>query len=194
MTVAARTLDEAGMSAQEFRTFQERQPDGQRWELVAGVPVMMTPPKVNHQKIAWNLTRLLNEALAVHDPSLIAVFPPGIDLGLGSEVLPGLGKALSYVPEPDVAVIGDDPDPDARIVGAARLLAEVVSSTDEVAPLRGGRPWIDVKAALYRQHAPCRAVLVVEQERGAARLRERIDETWSEGALAHADAILAMEC
>ena len=48
MTFAARVLDDVGMSDEEFRTFQERQPEGQRWELVGGLPVMTPPPKIAH--------------------------------------------------------------------------------------------------------------------------------------------------
>ena len=76
-------IDEPLLSRQQFRVFQTMQPDSQRWELINGVPVMMSPPKITHQKISMNLTRLLEVALRVHDPSLTAVFTPGIDLGLG---------------------------------------------------------------------------------------------------------------
>ena len=55
------------MSGREFRSFQEGRPDHERWELIRGVPVMMVPPTIAHQRIADNLTRLLNEALAKHD-------------------------------------------------------------------------------------------------------------------------------
>jgi hypothetical protein len=43
------------MSGAEFRSFQERRPDRERWELVAGVPVMIIPPTIAHNRIASNL-------------------------------------------------------------------------------------------------------------------------------------------
>jgi Uma2 family endonuclease len=71
------------MSGAEFRSFQERRPDRERWELVAGVPVMIIPPTIAHNRIASNLERLLNDALDLHDPSRMAVQRPGIELGSG---------------------------------------------------------------------------------------------------------------
>jgi len=33
----------------EFRAFQNRRPDHERWELLVGVPMMMTPPTIRVQ-------------------------------------------------------------------------------------------------------------------------------------------------
>src|SRR6516164_408420 len=67
MGVAAQRPGRAGrMSAQQFRTFQDGRPDHERWELIAGVPMMMAPPTIAHNRIASNLERLLNDALASH--------------------------------------------------------------------------------------------------------------------------------
>jgi Uma2 family endonuclease len=52
------------MSGAEFRAFQARRPDHERWELLGGVAMMMTPPTIAHNQIASNLERLLNAALA----------------------------------------------------------------------------------------------------------------------------------
>lgn len=181
------------MSDRDFRAFQDRQPDGQRWELVEGTPVMMAPPKIMHQRISQNLARLIDDALDAHDPSLTAIQTPGVDLGLGALTLAESGKASTYVPEPDIAVIEDSRDPDRRIVSAAIVLVEIVSSTDEVVT-SDGRPWVDVKASLYRMHGPCRAVLVVEQERTHIRLWERSEAGWVETLLSHPGDVLEVRC
>lgn len=39
------------MSGEAFRRFQDGRPDHERWELIAGVP-MMTPPTIAHNRIA----------------------------------------------------------------------------------------------------------------------------------------------
>jgi hypothetical protein len=109
------------MSGSEFRSFQERRPDRERWELVAGVPMMMTPPTIAHNRIASNLERLLNDALDLHDPSRMAARRPGIELGSGD-----------YRPEPDIGVIDADYDENQRFVARAYLLAEIVSGSDDV--------------------------------------------------------------
>jgi hypothetical protein len=41
----------------------------EHWELIEGVPMMMTPPNRRHQRIASNLESLLNAALRRHDPA-----------------------------------------------------------------------------------------------------------------------------
>ncbi|TGD96492.1 Uma2 family endonuclease, partial [Methylobacterium nonmethylotrophicum] len=120
------------LSPAAFRLFQEGRPDEERWELIDGMPVMMTPPLIDHNRIASNLERLLNDALERHDPDREAVQRPGLELGLSPAVLAGLGFAGAYRPEPDVAVIDYDPVPGRRFVDRAYLLAEVVSGTDVV--------------------------------------------------------------
>lgn len=126
---------------------------------------MMTPPMIDHNRIASNLERLLNDALERHDPSREAVQRPGIELGLSAEALTSLGLNADYKPEPDVAVIDYDPRPGRRMISRAYLLAEVVSSTDDALILKTGEPWIEAKSRLYRAHPPCEAVIVIEQQR-----------------------------
>jgi Uma2 family endonuclease len=126
------------MSASEFRSFQAGRPDNERWELIDGVPVMMTPPSIDHNRMASNLERLLNDALEKHEPSREAAQRPGLELGLSAETLSSLDLNSDYGPEPDVAVIDYEPQPNRRFVGRAYLLAEVVSSTDDSRLVRAG--------------------------------------------------------
>lgn len=178
------------LSAAAFRFFQEGRPDEERWELIAGTPVMTAPPPIDHNRIASNLERLLNDALEHHDPDREAVQRPGLELGLGPAVLAGLGFAGAYRPEPDVAVIDDDPVAGRRFVDRAYLLAEVVSGTDEEPVLPDGLPWIDAKTRLYRAHEACRVVLIVEQNRIDVVVWERGPDGWAARCLAEPDAVL----
>lgn len=50
-------------AAQFLRTFQDARPDHERWELIAGVSMIMTPPTIARVRIAGNLESLLNSAL-----------------------------------------------------------------------------------------------------------------------------------
>jgi hypothetical protein len=92
------TARPARMTGAQFRAFQDGRPDHERWELIAGIPMMMTPPKLAHNVIAGNLERLLNAALAVHDTKRLATQRAGIELA-------GIDD---YKPEPDVGVIDAD--------------------------------------------------------------------------------------
>jgi Uma2 family endonuclease len=155
------------MSGAEFRVFQDARPDHERWELVAGVPMMMTPPTIAHNRIAGNLERLLNDALDQFDPSRLATQRPGIELG-----------SIAYRPEPDVGVIDANYDAGQRFVERAYLLAEIVSVTDDFpVPGTGGR-WIDVKREIYLSHEPCEAVLIIEQDRIEVRVDVRSSAGW----------------
>ncbi|MEH3116149.1 MAG: Uma2 family endonuclease [Methylorubrum populi] len=161
------------MSAPAFRRFQEQRPDRERWELVAGCPIMMAPASLAHNRIASNLERLLNDALESHDPARLACQRPGIELGADD----------AYRPEPDVAVIGSDYEPGQRFVERAYLLAEIVSGTDEAVIPGPNRRWIDIKRDLYLTHPSCEAVLIIEQERPQIRLSIRTASGWRSDTL-----------
>src|SRR4051794_39697842 len=119
-TGAARTSVRR-MSPAEFRAFQETRREIERWELISGEPVMMAPPTIVHNRIADNLTRLLNGSLASRDPSRVAVQRSGVELGTQDD---------DFRPEPDVLVIDADFTADQRFVDRAYLIAEVLSQTD----------------------------------------------------------------
>jgi Uma2 family endonuclease len=169
------------MSGAEFRAFQDTRPDHERWELIGGVPVMMTPPTLAHNLIATNLQRLLLDALEPHNPSLVAVQRPGLELSSGN-----------YKPEPDVGVIDADFGADQRFVSRAYLLAEIVSDTDEVSVPNTNRRWVDVKRDIYRAHEHCEAVLIVSQDRMEVELDIKTEQGWASSVLQGAGAELAI--
>jgi Uma2 family endonuclease len=153
----ARTITHR-MTGAQFRSFQATRPDHERWELVKGVPVMMVPPTISHQRIADNLTRLLNDALAKHDPTRFAVSRSGVELG--DVALAPIGE--DYRPEPDVMVMDADFEPRQRFVDRAYVIAEIVSDTDHE-PVPGTKePWISVKRRLYLGHPACEAVMLID--------------------------------
>jgi Uma2 family endonuclease len=155
------------MSGSEFRAFQNGRPDHERWQLIAGVPMMMTPPTIAHNRIAGNLERLLNGALDRFDRSRLATQRPGIELG-----------SIAYRPEPDVGVIDANYDAGQRFVDRVYLLAEIVSVTDDFpVPGSGGR-WIDVKREIYLSHEPCEVLLIIEQDRIEVRIDVRTKDGW----------------
>ena len=167
------------MSAAEFRAFQARRPDGERWELIAGIPIMMVPPTIAHNLIAGNLERLLNSALAAHDPTRLVTQRLGVELESGD-----------YKPEPDVAVIGADVQAKQRFVDRLYLAAEVVSDTDELKDPDSGMRWIDAKRAIYLAHAPCEAVLLIEQDRMEVGVDVRTKGGWTSSTLGPADELI----
>jgi Uma2 family endonuclease len=162
------------MTGAQFRSFQETRPDRERWELVKGVAIMMVPPTISHQKIADNLIRLLNDALAKHDPARFAVSASGVELG--EAALAPIGE--DYRPEPDVMVMDADYEPRQRFVNRAYLIAEIVSDTDNELVPGEKEPWIAVKRRLYLAHPPCEAVILIDPYRVEVRIDLRTKDGW----------------
>jgi Uma2 family endonuclease len=176
------------MTGAEFRSFQETRPDHERWELVKGVPVMMVPPTISHQRIAGNLERLLNDALAKHDPTRFAVQGSGVELG--DAALAPVGE--DYRPEPDVMVMDADYEPRQRFVDRAYVVAEIVSDTDHD-PVPGTKePWIAVKRRLYLAHPACEAVLLIDPYRVEISVDLRTEDGWTSAKLKGLDEQLTI--
>jgi len=167
MSIAIQDRSTGRMTGAEFRTFQQTRPDHERWELLAGVPMMMTPPTIAHNRIASNLERLLNEALERHSSPRIAVQRQGIELDSGD-----------YRPEPDVCVIDSDYAEGQRFVSNVYLCAEVVSASDEVSVPPMQERWIAAKRKIYHAHGPCEVVLIVQQGRVVVEIDTRTEAGW----------------
>jgi Uma2 family endonuclease len=164
-------------SVQWFRAFLEGRPDEERWELIDGVPVMMAPPTLTHQRIAGNVQRLLNEALRTLPSNRVALQRPGIDLGPSVEY---------YDPEPDIAVIDADAsrDPIRRYANRFYLAAEVVSKSDH--------SYVESKRAVYMQHDACECVLTIEQDKLEVHFDLRTDAGWTQQTLTNPDDMLVL--
>jgi Uma2 family endonuclease len=163
------------LSRATFRAFTAGRPDEERWQLIDGVPVMMTPPTKAHQRIASNLETLLLTALEKHDADLTAYQRLGVNLG---------PEAEHYDPEPDVLVIDAEigPNIDERYANRFYLAAEVVSSSDKT--------FVEAKREIYRPHAACKCVLVVQQNRYEVSIDVRTDAGWTQQVLVEPDDVL----
>lgn len=84
------------MRAEEFFAFTQSRPDGEKWELIEGEPILNAAPVRLHQKIVRNLIVLLDELAR--------------RTNAGWEVLPGLGVRVSdiNVPVPDLLIRPND--------------------------------------------------------------------------------------
>ena len=165
------------LSRKTFRAFTASRPDEERWELIDGVAVMMTPPTKAHQRIASNLERLLLEALESHAPNLIAYQRLGVNLAPAVE---------HYDPEPDILVTDTESGPrmDERYADRFYLAAEVVSASDKT--------FVEAKRDIYQQHEACKRILVVQQDRFEVRVDLRTDSGWKEQVLTAPDDLLVL--
>jgi len=134
------------MDVDEFMTLLQTRPDGERWDLIEGVAVMMAPPSAAHQRIVVNLCTLLNAAFATNRHDLFAY--------------PGLGVRTAGVrnfqPQPDVVVRPGIAGYDLYFEDF-RLAAEILSPSNT-------RTEIDLKLRRYRE-APANLYAVVIEPR-----------------------------
>ena len=163
------------MSIAEFRAWVESRPDEEHWELIAGVPTMMAPATRDHQRIASNLERLLNDALEASGAPYEAYQRSGLNLA---------SVAPDYDPEPDVVVIGADEPGDERYADRFYLAAEVVSKSDQKT--------VEAKRRVYQRHPDCRCVLVIQQTRFEISVSLLSDAGWTERRLSSADDSLVL--
>ena len=167
----------APLSIEAFRTWLDSRPDGEHWELIAGVPTMMAPATRDHQRIGSNLERLLIDAMETHRPSMVAYQRVGLNL---APVTP------DYDPEPDVVVVdADPPGVDDRYSDRFYLAAEVVSKSD--------RKTVESKRDVYKRHPDCRCVLVIEQYRIEVNVSLLSGNAWIEYRLTKPEDQLVLE-
>jgi Uma2 family endonuclease len=161
-----------------FRPFCEMRPDEEQWELIDGVAIMMTPPTLAHLRIASNLQRLLDHAFEHHARAFTVLQRLGVNLAPSVD---------DYDPEPDVAVVDADAplDPQSRYADRFYLAAEIVSASD--------RQWIDKKREIYKLHATCAYIVIVQQERMEVLIDRRTNDGWSEERLTRPDDGLAID-
>jgi Uma2 family endonuclease len=158
---------------EQFHAFRDERPKEEKWELIDGVPMMMPPPTLVHQRSTRNLATLLNARLQAVKPDWQADQEVGIWLQ-GDE---------KFNPEPDVTVIDTKIAPDQIYVERFYLVAEVLSKSDKPAVL-------DAKLTFYQSHDSNRAVLFVRQDRLGAVLHVRSGAAWLKREIEIADEAL----
>jgi Uma2 family endonuclease len=178
MTVNAAALPFSGnMDVDEFMEFLETRPEGEHWELIEGVAVMMAPASYAHQRIASNFCNLLNSAFAARRLDLYAYN----DVGIRS------AGVKNFQPEPDVVVVPG--------VSGYDLYSERYQLVAEVLSPSNTRREIDLKLRRYRE-APDNLYAVVIEPRVflvEIHAKSRIgSRNWQPTTLARADDPIEM--
>ena len=119
------TIKTGPMTVEEFYAFTDMRPDGEKWELIDGEPILNASSSKLHQRIVKNLGFVL--ATLERRPGTIW------------EMLPGLGVRVSDTsrPEPDLLIIpmsGDSADSQGRdrddVIVAFEVLSPSTASRD----------------------------------------------------------------
>lgn len=153
------------LTFEQFDAFREERPKEEKWELIDGVPMMMPPPTLVHQRIARNIERLLSGRLQHVRPQWSADMEIGIRLPEDDR----------YNPEPDVTVIDTDIALGQTYAERFYFVAEVLSQSNRPETRAGSDKPIVLAAKIdfYKLHEHCRGILIVQQDRVAAALYSR---------------------
>ncbi|MCJ2135666.1 Uma2 family endonuclease [Methylobacterium sp. J-026] len=151
------------MDVSAFRLWVETRPEHERWELLDGDPVLMAPPREQHQRIVMNLAGRLD---SLAEPR-------------GCRALPGLAILSAamddFAPIPDVVVRCGPPLPDGY-ASDPLLVAEVLSPST-MSLDRG------CKIDFYRTVPGLAVLLIVYSDEARVELWRRDAADWSVTAL-----------
>jgi len=158
-------------SVEEFFALMESRPEEERWQLIDGSAMSLPRPTLAHQRIASNLTHVLNEHFRGRRPDLFAYFRVGL-------IVP---EAELFRPEADVAVLDAMADYESyanKFYFVAEILSD--SNTDKD---------IAVKRQRYLQHPDNQYFVLIEQKRISAEILART-ASWQPTVLEGLDAVL----
>jgi Uma2 family endonuclease len=161
------------MDVDEFMAFYQTRPDGEHWELIDGVAVMMAPPSYRHQWIVRNLCELLNHAFETNGLDFFACFDAGVRAP----------AVRNFQPEPDVVVRPGDPG-DEIYAEDFRLAAEVLSPSNT-------RAEVELKLRFYREAPDNLYVVVIEPREFLVEIHARRAD-WKPVRLTKADDAIVM--
>lgn len=167
MNMHARQPRPAGLTIAEFLAFTETRPQGERWELIEGQPVLNPSPVTLHQIIVGNL----NHLLLLEKARLNAKWLP----------LPGIGTIVpaskNSLPVPDILVMAEAPDdlyqhttPDSLV------LIEVLSRSNT----KARRDW---RRKVYASVPNCQHYLTIATKKVEIRRHDRAND-WAEMVVA----------
>lgn len=146
MTVMQPTILAQRFTLEEFLAFYAGRADGERWQLIDGVAMMMPPPTKAHQRIGSNLAFELNSHFKVHKPALYAYQEAGL-------IVP---DADLFRPEADVAVEDSAADYESYS-DKFYLVAEVLSDSNTDRD-------IEIKRRRYMEHPDNLYGLIIDQK------------------------------
>jgi Uma2 family endonuclease len=161
------------MDVDEFMAFLEMRPKEERWHLIEGIAVMMAPPSLAHQRIAWNLCEVLNRGFAAQGSDLFAYHEIAIRL-------PGVSN---FQPEPDVVV--------APGTSGYELYADNFQLVAEILSPSNTRHEIDLKLRRYREASHNLYAVVIEPREFLVEIYAK-NRDWKPTILTQADDLIEM--
>jgi Uma2 family endonuclease len=148
------TIDDQ-MTIEQFLAFTDTKPDGEKWELIEGVPVMSPSPTDWHQRIATNLLVALDRAQMAKNASWLPL------LGVGTRV----PVSRNSLPVPDVLVKAD-PLSGTSVTDDALIMFEVLSQSNT----RADQAW---RRRVYASVPNCQHYVTVARKSASTTRHDR---------------------
>ena len=161
------------MTIDAFLAFLDARPDGERWELIEGKPVMNAAPTQWHQTIAANLTHLLLTQKSALNASW------SVMLGVGTRV----PIAPNSLPQPDVYVQEGAAQP-SSVTDDALILFEILSRSNT----RADQAW---RQRVYASVANCQHYVTISTKSAEVVRHDRAD-AWKGLKIKGLDRILEL--
>ena len=161
------------MTIEEFLAFTDARPDGEKWELIEGEPVLNAAPTQWHQLIAANIVHLLMDAKLAKNADWLPM------LGVGTKV----PISPHSLPQPDVYVQESAPQASA-ITDDALILFEILSKSNT----KADRAW---RKRVYASVPNCQHYVTVSTKAAEIIRHDRADG-WQGETIAGPDATLSL--
>lgn len=146
MNTAAKIRTDARFTVEEYLAWLDTRPSEERWQLIDGVAMMMTPPTLRHQNIAQNLAF----ELKLHFRTTGLPYMVLHEVGL---IVPDVAL---FRPEADVAVVDPALDMESSYADRFFLAAEVLSDSNSDAD-------VEIKRQRYQLHPDNNYCLIISQ-------------------------------
>lgn len=165
MTAHSKLSPEHQMTIEEFLAFTDARPDGEKWELIEGMPIMSPSPTDVHQLSVGNI--------------IASLWHLGFSTGASWLVMPGTGTRVPIsersLPQPDVFV-KEMPPSGSPISDEALVIFEVLSRSNRAAD----RAW---RRRVYASVPNCRHYVTVSTKSAEVVVHDR-DNGWEERSVA----------
>lgn len=165
MTAHSKLAPEHQMTIEEFLAFTDGRPDGEKWELIEGMPIMSPSPTDVHQLIVGNIIIVLGGIALQRNASWL--------------VMPGTGTRVPIsersLPQPDVFVKEMLPS-GSPVSDEALVIFEVLSRSNRAAD----RAW---RRRVYASVPNCRHYVTVSTKSAEVVAHDK-DTGWTERSVA----------
>ncbi|MFM9939309.1 MAG: Uma2 family endonuclease [Hyphomicrobiaceae bacterium] len=164
---------EQQLTIEEFLAFTATRPQGERWELIEGVPIMNPSPIQWHQVVAVNITTVLMN----HKARTAATWLPMLGVGTRVPISP------RSLPQPDVYV-QQGPATDKSVTDDALVVFEVLSRSNR----KSDQAW---RKKVYASVPNCQHYVTVSLKRAEIVAFDRSDQ-WQARTIQGLDAAVGL--